>query len=93
MLNQNSIWRYLLVVVVMVVFAAAPLVMLVARLGDTTQLSLRPRDAGNQDVVCIDYPDLITDCKAGDELLLDDGRVVLLRRCFEPAAGRIGATH
>ena len=36
-----------------------------------------PRDAGNQDVVCIDYPDLVTDCSVGDELLLDDGRVVM----------------
>ncbi|MET1077897.1 MAG: pyruvate kinase [Pseudomonas sp.] len=34
-----------------------------------------PRDAGTREVVCIDYPDLITDCKVGDELLLDDGRV------------------
>ncbi len=33
-----------------------------------------PRDAGNQEVVCIDYPDLVTDCRVGDELLLDDGR-------------------
>jgi len=36
-----------------------------------------PREAGNQEVVCIDYPDLVTDCKVGDELLLDDGRVVM----------------
>lgn len=44
--------------------------------GDKFRFSIsHPRDAGNQDVVCIDYPDLITDCKAGDELLLDDGRV------------------
>ncbi|MFZ2321545.1 MAG: pyruvate kinase, partial [Pseudomonas sp.] len=44
--------------------------------GDPFRFSIsHPRDAGNQDVVCIDYPDLITDCKAGDELLLDDGRV------------------
>ena len=44
--------------------------------GDQFRFSIsHPRDAGNQDVVCIDYPDLITDCKAGDELLLDDGRV------------------
>ena len=32
---------------------------------------------GDTDVVGIDYPDLIKDCRAGDELLLDDGRVVL----------------
>ena len=44
--------------------------------GDKFRFSIsHPREAGNQDVVCIDYPDLITDCKAGDELLLDDGRV------------------
>ena len=44
--------------------------------GDTFRFSIsHPREAGNKDVVCIDYPDLITDCKAGDELLLDDGRV------------------
>ncbi|OYT96434.1 MAG: pyruvate kinase, partial [Pseudomonas sp. PGPPP3] len=44
--------------------------------GDPFRFSIsHPRDAGTQDVVCIDYPDLITDCKAGDELLLDDGRV------------------
>ena len=36
-----------------------------------------PRDAGNQEVVCIDYPDLVTDCRVGDELLLDDGRIVM----------------
>ena len=36
-----------------------------------------PRDAGNQHVVCIDYPDLVTDCRVGDELLLDDGRIVM----------------
>ncbi|MDO9321312.1 MAG: pyruvate kinase [Pseudomonas sp.] len=44
--------------------------------GDKFRFSIsHPREAGTQDVVCIDYPDLITDCKAGDELLLDDGRV------------------
>lgn len=44
--------------------------------GDKFRFSIsHPREAGNQEVVCIDYPDLITDCKAGDELLLDDGRV------------------
>ncbi|RZA06676.1 MAG: pyruvate kinase, partial [Moraxellaceae bacterium] len=35
------------------------------------------RDAGNQDQVGIDYKELPNDCKAGDMLLLDDGRVVL----------------
>ena len=46
--------------------------------GDYFRLSVtHPRDAGNQQVVGIDYPDLIKDCGVGDELLLDDGRVVL----------------
>jgi len=46
------------------------------REGDTFRFSIsHPREAGTQEVVCIDYPDLITDCKVGDELLLDDGRV------------------
>ncbi len=27
--------------------------------------------------MCIDYPDLVTDCRVGDELLLDDGRIVM----------------
>ncbi len=35
------------------------------------------RDAGNQDQVGIDYKELPNDCKPGDMLLLDDGRVVL----------------
>ena len=35
------------------------------------------RDVGNQDEVGIDYKELPNDCKAGDMLLLDDGRVVL----------------
>lgn len=35
------------------------------------------RDAGNQQQVGIDYKELPTDCKTGDMLLLDDGRVVL----------------
>jgi pyruvate kinase len=35
------------------------------------------RDAGNQDQVGIDYKELPNDCKPGDVLLLDDGRVVL----------------
>ncbi|MEN0107097.1 MAG: pyruvate kinase, partial [Pseudomonas sp.] len=47
--------------------------------GDTFRFSVtHPRDAGTQEVVGIDYPDLIKDCKTGDELLLDDGRVVML---------------
>lgn len=35
------------------------------------------RDAGDQHQVGIDYKELPDDCKAGDNLLLDDGRVVL----------------
>ncbi len=37
-----------------------------------------PKDAGTVDIVGIDYPELVQDCKPGDELLLDDGRVVLV---------------
>jgi pyruvate kinase len=36
-----------------------------------------PLEDGNEKIVGIDYPTLIHDCKPGDELLLDDGRVVL----------------
>jgi pyruvate kinase len=35
------------------------------------------RDVGTQEQVGIDYKELPNDCKAGDVLLLDDGRVVL----------------
>ncbi|MDO3382171.1 pyruvate kinase [Gilvimarinus algae] len=35
------------------------------------------RDAGNAERVGIDYKELPGDCKPGDKLLLDDGRVVL----------------
>ena len=46
--------------------------------GDAFRFSVtHPRDAGSQEVVGIDYPDLIKDCGVGDELLLDDGRVVM----------------
>lgn len=47
--------------------------------GDHFRLSTNhPLDGGTQDIVGLDYPDLVKDCRAGDELLLDDGRVVLL---------------
>ncbi|MBB5217466.1 pyruvate kinase [Parapusillimonas granuli] len=36
-----------------------------------------PGDAGTESIVGIDYPSLVQDCHPGDELLLDDGRVVL----------------
>src|SRR5690606_8884000 len=46
--------------------------------GDKFRLSTsHPLDEGNQEVVGIDYPELVSDCHAGDELLLDDGRIVL----------------
>ena len=46
--------------------------------GDSFRFSVtHPRDAGTQEVVGIDYPDLVKDCSVGDELLLDDGRVVM----------------
>ena len=46
--------------------------------GDLFRFSVtHPRDAGTQDIVGIDYPDLVKDCGVGDELLLDDGRVVM----------------
>jgi len=47
--------------------------------GDTFRFSTsHPRTDGNQQVVGIDYPDLVKDCGIGDELLLDDGRVVMV---------------
>ncbi len=36
-----------------------------------------PKEEGNESIVGIDYPALARDCAAGDELLLDDGRVVV----------------
>ncbi|MFT0547780.1 pyruvate kinase [Allopusillimonas ginsengisoli] len=36
-----------------------------------------PSEAGTDKIVGIDYPSLVKDCHPGDELLLDDGRVVL----------------
>ncbi|WP_462381688.1 pyruvate kinase [Pseudomonas sp. Marseille-QA0892] len=59
--------------------------------GDTFRLSvIHPRDAGTQDVVGIDYPDLINDCRVDDELLLDDGRVVM--RVTEKTADELVCT-
>tara|TARA_Y100000815_G_scaffold247981_1_gene248778 strand:+ start:2565 stop:4016 length:1452 start_codon:yes stop_codon:yes gene_type:complete len=47
--------------------------------GDSFSLSVtHSLTDGNQSVVGIDYPALISDCQVGDELLLDDGRVVML---------------
>ena len=46
--------------------------------GQTFTLSnTHPSDAGTAHIVGIDYPSLVHDCRPGDELLLDDGRVVL----------------
>src|SRR5690554_6909843 len=46
--------------------------------GDRFAFSIsHPKDAGTRERVCIDYPALVTDCIVGDELLLDDGRVIL----------------
>src|SRR5690606_12539027 len=36
-----------------------------------------PPEDGNENIVGIDYPSLVQDCRPGDELLLDDGRLVL----------------
>ncbi len=42
-----------------------------------TLSNLHPNDEGTESIVGIDYPSLVQDCRPGDELLLDDGRVVL----------------
>lgn len=48
------------------------------KLGDKFVLDAElGRDEGDQDQVGIDYKELPGDCKPGDNLLLDDGRVVL----------------
>ncbi|MEX6503609.1 pyruvate kinase [Pseudomonas zhanjiangensis] len=48
------------------------------KVGDRFTFSTsHPLTAGNQQIVGIDYPDLVKDCGVGDELLLDDGRVVM----------------
>ena len=36
-----------------------------------------PEEAGTAAIVGIDYPELVEDCRPDDELLLDDGRIVL----------------
>lgn len=46
--------------------------------GDPFTLSTRhPSSAGKASIVGIGYPPLIRDCAPGDELLLDDGRIIL----------------
>ena len=48
------------------------------KIGDQFTFSTsHPLTEGTQTVVGIDYPDLVKDCGVGDELLLDDGRVVM----------------
>ena len=51
-----------------------------------------PGDAGDETIVGIDYPELVTDCRPGDELLLDDGRVVLRVDAVEADAVRTTVT-
>lgn len=36
-----------------------------------------PADEGNSNIVGVDYPPLVHDCAPGDELLLDDGKIIL----------------
>ena len=36
-----------------------------------------PTDAGTADIVAVEYPPLLEACQPGDELLLDDGKIVL----------------
>lgn len=48
------------------------------RAGQAFALSTEhPLDQGDENIVGIDYPSLVQDCHPGDELLLDDGRIVL----------------
>jgi pyruvate kinase len=42
-----------------------------------TLSNLHPLESGTNEIVGIDYPSLVNDCHPGDELLLDDGRIVL----------------
>ncbi len=57
------------------------------KVGEPFTLSnLHPGDEGNETIVGIDYPSLVQDCHIGDELLLDDGRVVLLVQSVEEHA-------
>lgn len=47
--------------------------------GQSFSLSIQhPPEEGDESIVGIDYPSLVQDCHPGDELLLDDGRVVLM---------------
>lgn len=42
-----------------------------------TLSTTHPVDAGNKEIVAVEYPPLIEACQPGDELLLDDGKIVL----------------
>ncbi|MFA5522558.1 MAG: pyruvate kinase [Castellaniella sp.] len=44
------------------------------------------KQAGTAGVVGVDYPPLVSDCHPGDELLLDDGRIVLQVESVEDEA-------
>lgn len=57
------------------------------KVGDPFTLSTQhPLDAGEQTIVGIEYPPLVKDCVPGDELLLDDGRVILQVDSVDEAA-------
>lgn len=48
------------------------------QLGQRFTLSTsHPIDQGNQDIVAVEYPPLLDACHPNDELLLDDGKIVL----------------
>src|SRR5690606_27661326 len=42
-----------------------------------TLSNAHPPQQGDERIVGIDYPSLVQDCAPGDELLLDDGKVIL----------------
>lgn len=57
------------------------------KVGDKFSFSVtHPLTEGDETVVGIDYPDLVQDCGVGDELLLDDGRVVMRVESTTPDA-------
>ena len=43
-----------------------------------------PIDAGTADIVAVEYPPLLEACQPGDELLLDDGKIVLQVQSVAP---------
>lgn len=44
---------------------------------DFTLSTTHPIDAGTASIVAVEYPPLIEACQPGDELLLDDGKIIL----------------